>query len=86
MSLGTTCFTSSGSNGVCWVVLGFFLHDLLFYQKRAPSFLKKGGGFHMQPAQKNLSTLRQKKISLAGENNATYIKKELHDLRRTKCD
>ena len=33
MSVGAICFTSSSSNGGCWVVLVFFGDNLLFYGK-----------------------------------------------------
>ena len=40
MSVGAICFTSSSSNGGCWVVLVFFLGKHFF--------LKKGFFFHWQ--------------------------------------
>ena len=34
MSVGAICFTSSGSNGSCWVVLVFPRLFFLFFEKR----------------------------------------------------
>ena len=67
MSVGAICFTSSGSNGGCWVVLVF---PRFFFLKRDfffpyATFAKK----------KSLCDLYQKKISVE-KKDATYAKKK----------
>ena len=70
MSVGAICFTSSGSNGGCWVVLVF---PRLF-------FLWKNGFFFpirdLCPKKKSLRDLHQKKINFRRKKNATYAKKK----------
>ena len=73
MSVGAICFTSSGSNGGCWVVLVF--PRLLFW--------KNGVFFPICDLRqkKSLRDLHQKK-NFRRIKNATYAKKKYNtDLR-----
>ena len=85
MSVGAICFTSSGSNGGCWVVLVF---PRLFFEK---------WGFfshtRLTPKKKKYPTYTKKKISVEKKTRltpkkkvyATYAKKKkLRDLRQKK--
>ena len=77
MSVGAICFTSSGSNGGCWVVLVF------------PRLLFGKMGFFFPYAtyakKKSLRDLHQKKKNSVEKKNATYAKKKkLRDLRQKK--
>ena len=74
MSVGAICFTSSGSNGGCWVV--FVLPHLFF-------FLEKGVFFSIRNLwqKKSLRDLHKKNLS---KEKANYAKKKLHDLRQKK--
>ena len=54
MSVRATCFTSSGSNGGCWVVL----------VPPAPLCLEKRFLFHKQLTQKNVYTTYAKKNAI----------------------
>ena len=77
MSVGAICFTSSGSNGGCWVVLVFprlFFGKMGFFFPYATYAKKK----------KVYATYTKKKISVE-KKNATYAKKKkLRDLRQKK--
>ena len=77
MSVGAICFTSSGSNGGCWVVLVF---PHLFF------FLKNGFFFpirDLRQKKKVYATYTKKKINFRRKKNATYAKKKkLRDLRQ----
>ena len=79
MSVGAICFTSSGSNGGCWVVLVF-----------PRLFLWKNGFFFpirdlRQKKKKSIRDLHQKKNISAEKKNATYAqKKKLRGLRQKK--
>ena len=77
MSAGAICFTSSGSNGGCWVLLVsprlFFLEKSFFFHKR------------LTPKKKVYSTYTKKKNKFPSKKNATYAKKKkLCDLRQKK--
>ena len=77
MSVGAICFTSSGSNGGCWVVLVF---PRLFF------FLEKRGFFsHTRLTEKkSLRNLHQKKIFPSKKKTQLTPKKKLRDLRQKK--
>ena len=68
MSVGAICFTSSGSNGGCWVVL---LFPRLFFGKM---------GFfshtRLTPKKKVYATYTKKKKNFRRKKNATYAKKK----------
>ena len=67
MPVGAICFTSSGSNGGCWVVLVFpclFFAKMGFFSPYA-TYAKK----------KSLRDLDQKK-NIRRKKNATYAKKK----------
>ena len=77
MSVGAICFTSSGSNGGCWVVLVF---PRLFFGKMGLFF-----PYATYAKKKSLSDLHQKKKISVEKKNATYAKKKsLRDLRQKK--
>ena len=69
MSVGAICFTSSGSNGGCWVVLVF--PRFVFF------FGKMGFFFPIRDLRekKSLRNLHQKK-KFPSKKNATYAKKK----------
>ena len=78
MSVEAVCFTSSGSNGRCWVVLVMFLGILLFFV-----FLKKGFFFHTRrtpPQKKTFMRLTPYKNFLVGEEKRNLRQKKLHNL------
>ena len=71
MSVGAICFTSSGSNGGCWVVLVFPRLFLFFY-----FFLEKRVFFPIRELRQQKKFMRltpKKKFSL--KKNAIYVKK-----------
>ena len=73
MSAGAICFTSSGSNGGCWVVL----------VPPLPAFLEKGFFFIRNLRQKtSLQDLRQKTSFC--QNSRLTPKGKLHGLRQKK--
>ena len=73
MSVGAIGFTSSGSNGGCWVVLVF---PHLFFGKKGFFF-----PYVIYAKKKSLRDLHQKKISVE-EKNATKAKKKVTQLRQ----
>ena len=77
MSVGAICFTSSGSNGGCWVVLVFprlFFGKMGFFSPYA-TYAKK----------KRFTRLTPKKKKFRRKKNATDAKKKkLRDLRQKK--
>ena len=78
MSVGAICFTSSGSNGGCWVVLVFL--RLFFLEKWV--FLSHT---RLTPKKKKFTRLTPKKKISVGKKNVTYAsKKKLRDLRQKK--
>ena len=70
MSVGAICFTSSGSNGGCWVVLMF---PRLFF------FFWKKGFFSPYATYTKKKNCRRKRTRLTP-------KKKLRDLRQKKSD
>ena len=67
MSVGAICFTSSGSNGGCWVVLVFprlFFGKWVFFSHT-----------RLTPKKKSLRDLHQKKISVEKKTRLTPKKK-----------
>ena len=88
MSVGAICFTSSGSNGGCWVVLvfprlffgkmGFFFPYATYAKKKKFTRLTPKKNFRrkkkrdLRQKKKSLRELRQKKKSYA-----TYAKKKI---------
>ena len=85
MSVGAICFTSSGSNGGCWVVLVFprlFFGKMGFFSPYA-TYAKKKKFTRLTPKKnfrrKKNATYAKKKVY------ATYAKKKkLRDLRQKK--
>ena len=83
MSVGAMCFTSSGSNGGCWVVLVFFLGNLLFLKK---GFFSPQTTYAKRKSLRNLhqkkSLVEEKKTRFtAKKNHAPYATKKKRDLR-----
>ena len=77
MSVGAICFTSSGSNGGCWVVLVF---PRLFFGKMGFFF-----PYATYAKKKKFTRLTPKKKISVEKKNATYAKKKkLRDLRQKK--
>ena len=81
MSVGAICFTSSGSNGGCWVVLVFPRLFFFFFLKNGffspyATYAKKKKFTRLTPTKKNFR--RKKKTRL------TPKKKSLRDLRQKK--
>ena len=77
MSVGAICFTSSGSNGGCWVVLVFprlFFGKMGFFSPYATYAKKK----------KSLRDLHQKKKFPSKKKRDLRQKKSLRDLRQKK--
>ena len=76
MSVGAICFTSSGSNGGCWVVLVF---PRLFFGKM---------GFFLPirdlRQKKKFTRLTQKKINFRRKKSAAYAKKKVTRLTPKK--
>ena len=78
MSVGAICFTSSGSNGGCWVVLVF---PRLFFWGGEKGFFFPHGTY----AEKNVyATYTKKEIHFRRKKNATYAKKEVTQLTPNK--
>ena len=77
MSVGAICFTSSGSNGGCWVVLVFprlyffFLEKWVFFPHTRLTLKKK-----------SLRDLHQKKNFPSKKKRDLRQKKKLRDLRQ----
>ena len=79
MSVGAICFSSSGSNGGCWVVLVFPRLFFFFFGKMGFFF-----PYATYAKKKSLRHLHQKK-KFPSEKNATYAKKKkLRELRQKK--
>ena len=77
MSVGAICFTSSGSNGGCWVVLVF---PRLFFGKMGFFF-----PYATYAKKKKFTRLTPKKKIFRRKKNATYAKKKkLRDLHHKK--
>ena len=83
MSVGAICFTSSGSNGGCWVVLVF---PRLFFWKNGFFFpirdlrQKKKSIRDLHPKKKNFRRKKKRDLRPKKKSYATYAKKK-SDLR-----
>ena len=76
MSVGAVCFTCTGSNGGCWVVLVF---PRLF-------FLKKGVFFHTQLTPKKKFTRFTPKKNSVEKKRHLRQKKKLRNLCQKKSE
>ena len=87
MSVGAICFTSSGSNGGCWVVLVFprlFFGKMGFFFPYA-TYTKKKKFTRLTPKKKKFPS--KKKRNLRQKKKFTRLtpkKKKLRDLRQKK--
>ena len=71
MSVGAICFTSSGSNGGCWVVLVFPRLFFFFFWKNGFFFPIRD----LRPKKKVYATYTKKKISVEKKTRLTPKKK-----------
>ena len=79
MSVGAICFTSSGSNGGCWVVLVFPRLFFFFFGKMGFFF-----PYATYAKKKSLRDLHQKKNFRRKKKRDLRQKKKLRDLRQKK--
>ena len=77
MSVGAICFTSSGSNGGCWVVLvfplPFFVEKWVFFPIRDLRQKKK---VYATYTQKKISVEKKTRLTPKKKSYATYAKKK----------
>ena len=87
MSVGAICFTSSGSNGGCWVVLVFprlFFGKMGFFFPYA-TYAKKKKFARLTPKKKISVEKKNRDLRQKKKVYATYAKKKkLPDLRQKK--
>ena len=87
MSVGAICFTSSGSNGGCWVVLLFprlFFGKMGFFFPYA-TYAKKKKVYATYTKKKKFPSKKKRDLRQKKKVYATYAKKKkLRDLRQKK--
>ena len=75
MSVGAICFTSSGSNGGCWVVLVFprlfffFLEKWVFFPH---TYLRQKKKVYATYTKKKISVGKKTRLTPKKNNKATY--------------
>ena len=78
MSVGAICFTSSGSNGGCWVVLVFprlFFGKMGFFSPYA-TYAKKKKFRRLTPKKKKFPSKKKTRLTPKKKSYATYAKKK----------
>ena len=78
MSVGAICFTSSGSNGGCWVVLVFprlFFGKMGFFSPYA-TYAKKKKVYATYTKRKKFPSKKKRALRQKKKSYATYAKKK----------